>query len=309
MSAAKTAEDFAALKADMLDAGVLALLETGKDYKLREITEAMPKLFTVNTSGFEALSDANKTKVYQDLADVPSFDSVADYISEFNKAVTANTPSGDDDDDSGSSGSRGSSSRGGGTTIVQAKPEIQTEAIQPQISGFTDIADCAWAHEAIGYLSSKGVVAGRGQGIFDPYAPTTRAEFIKMVAVAFGYGEGSYNGTFGDVSANDWYAPYVASAQAAGIATGTDDGRFLPGELITRQDMAVILYRAKGMTPSENEKDVFYDSYSISDYAKSAVFAMYEKGIALGTGDGNFAPLRNATRAESAQMIYKVIMN
>ena len=52
------------------------------------------------------------------------------------------------------------------------------------------------------------------------------------------------------------------------------------------------------MLPADYESD-----------AKSAVFAMYEKGIALGTGDGSFAPLRNATRAEAAQMIYKVIMN
>ena len=49
------------------------------------------------------------------------------------------------------------------------------------------------------------------------------------------------------------------------------------------------------------------EGYSISDYAKSAVFAMYEKGIALGTGDGSFAPLRNATRAEAAVIIYRLL--
>ncbi len=303
VSAAKNAEDFAALKADMLDAGVLTLLETGKDYKLREITESIPKLFTVDKSGFDALTPTEQSNVYFDLADVSEFESVEDYISEFNKIVSGYTSK---DDDKGSTVNRTSNKKGGGTTIVQAKPEVPAETAQ--ISGFTDIADCAWAHEAIDYLSSKDVIAGRGQGIFDPYAPTTRAEFIKMIAVAFGFGEGTYNGSFNDVSAADWYAPYVASAQATGIATGTDDGRFLPDDLITRQDMAVLLYRAKGMTPSQNEKDVFYDSNSISDYAKSAVFAMYEKGIALGTGDGNFAPLKNATRAEAAQMIYKVIM-
>lgn len=306
-ASANSAEDFKELKDEMLKSGVLTLLETGKDWKIQEITESLPNLITVNTSDFDDLIPEKQAKVYQDLTDVPSFDSISDYISEFNKAVKNNASV--NNNDKGGYTSGGSSKKGGGVTIVQAKPETSADDSQAQTNGFNDIADCTWAHEAIGYLSSKGVIAGRGQGIFDPYASTTRAEFIKMIAVAFGFGEGTYNGCFTDVSASDWYAPYVASAQTAGIATGTEDGRFLPGELITRQDMAVLLYRAKNMAPSQNEKDVFYDSYSISDYAKSAVFAMYEKGIALGTGDGNFAPLRNATRAEAAQMIYKVIMN
>lgn len=304
---AKAAEDFDMLKADMLETGLVVLLNEGKDYKIREITEALPELITVNMDKFDDLSDANQTKAYQDLVDL-SFDDIDDYISEFDKVVKGYAEGKKDSGSKGSSGggSRGGSS-GGSVSTVQIVSEEKTDD-SSNVAGFTDLKGFEWANDAISYLSKENVISGKAEGIFDPDSPTTRAEFIKMVTLAFGIGEAEYNGTFKDVSADDWFAPYVAAAYKAGIATGTEDGKFLPDEKITRQDMAVLLFRANEMDPSDNEKDVFYDSENISDYAKSAVFALYEKGIVSGDGDGTFAPLRNAIRAEAAQMIYNMIM-
>ncbi len=304
---AKAAEDFDMLKADMLETGLVVLLNEGKDYKIREITEALPELITVNMDKFDDLSDANQTKAYQDLVDL-SFDDIDDYISEFDKVVKGYAEGKKDSGSKGSSGggSRGGSS-GGSVSTVQIVSEEKTDD-SSNVAGFTDLAGFEWANDAISYLSDKNVISGKAEGIFDPDSPTTRAEFIKMVTLAFGFEEAEYEGAFKDVSSNDWFAPYVAAAYKAGIATGTEDGKFLPDEQITRQDMAVLLFRAGKMDPSDNEKDVFYDSNEISDYAKSAVFALYEKGIVLGDGDGTFAPLRNATRAEAAQMIYNMLM-
>ena len=115
-----------------------------------------------------------------------------------------------------------------------------------------------------------------------------------------------YNGEFTDVNENDWYAPYIAAAKKSGIVMG-DGEKFNPNANITRQDMAVMIFRAFNMEESADERDVFYDSDLISDYAKSAVFALYEKGITRGMGNGYFAPSNFATRAESAQMIYNTI--
>lgn len=303
---AKAAEDFDMLKADMLETGLVVLLNEGKDYKIREITEALPELITVNMDKFDDLSDANQTKAYQDLVDL-SFDDIDDYISEFDKVVKGYAEGKKDSGSKGSSGGSRGGSSGGSVSTVQVVPDEKTDD-SSNVAGFTDLAGFEWANDAISYLSKENIVSGKADGIFDPDSPTTRAEFIKMVTLAFGIGEAEYNGTFKDVSADDWFAPYVAAAYKAGIATGTEDGKFLPDEKITRQDMAVLLFRASGMNPSANEKDVFYDSKDISDYAKSAVFALYKKGIVSGDGDGTFAPLRNAIRAEAAQMIYNMIM-
>ena len=61
------------------------------------------------------------------------------------------------------------------------------------------------------------------------------------------------------------------------------------------------------MRPPGEEKLTFSDSGDISDYAKSAVAALYEKGAINGKEDGKFYPLANLTRAECAKLIYEII--
>ncbi|HHW00656.1 MAG TPA: S-layer homology domain-containing protein, partial [Clostridiaceae bacterium] len=51
----------------------------------------------------------------------------------------------------------------------------------------------------------------------------------------------------------------------------------------------------------------FTDEAEISGYAKEAVAAIQKAGIIKGTGDGRFAPKNNATRAEAAVIIYRLL--
>ena len=101
----------------------------------------------------------------------------------------------------------------------------------------------------------------------------------------------------------------IASAKKAGIVTGVSETEFGLGRNITRQDMAVILYKGamkKGYTFGKTELD-FTDSSLISAYAFDAVGALASRKIINGMGDGSFAPLEYATRAQAAKMIYSLI--
>jgi len=51
----------------------------------------------------------------------------------------------------------------------------------------------------------------------------------------------------------------------------------------------------------------FTDEENISGYAKEAVGAMQKSGIIKGTGDGRLAPKNDATRAEAAVIIYRLL--
>src|SRR5690606_6389857 len=52
---------------------------------------------------------------------------------------------------------------------------------------FDDTASVnAWAGHQIRSIAAKGIVDGRGDGVFDPNANVTRAEFAKMLARALG---------------------------------------------------------------------------------------------------------------------------
>lgn len=128
-----------------------------------------------------------------------------------------------------------------------------------------------------------------------------------MAAVGFSLPDGKAE--FDDSKASDWHNKYIAAAFTNGIVAGESENIFGVGEKITRQDMAVILYRAakyKGMT-FDSAKTEFSDDTEISDYAQEAVYSLKNAGIINGLEDGAFAPKQAATRAQAAQMIYSAI--
>lgn len=198
----------------------------------------------------------------------------------------------------GTSGGWGGSTGGttdNGTTTPTAAPGTTT--------GFTDLGDVEWAQEAINHLASLGIINGMGDGTFAPNDNVTREQFAKMIVMCMGYTVNeSATSSFSDVVAGEWYAPFVAAAANNNLITGFEDGTFGVGQNITRQDMAVIIYRALG-SPNPSSTGSFSDDAEIGDYAKLAVYSLVEIGIINGMGDGTFAPQATATRAQAAQML------
>ena len=199
-----------------------------------------------------------------------------------------------------------SGGNGGGTTLI-VEPELIVEK-QEQTNPFADIADDYWGKDAIIGLYNKDIVAGAGDGYFRPNNTITRAEFVQMVVKAFGFGMKGDAANFTDVQNADWFSKAVQIAYTNGVVNGTSDTTFSPNANITRQDMMVILTNAaeaigKNLTAGNA---AFADSDSISAYAQDAVAKMTGSGVVYGT-DGNVNPLANATRAEAAAMLARLL--
>ncbi len=192
----------------------------------------------------------------------------------------------------------------GSFSDISPSPSNKTETTPKYV--YTDVSDSHWAFNSILYLSQKGIVNGY-EGSFYPDKFVTRAEFVKMLCTAFSL-EAATGDLFEDVSENDWFAPYVSAAKEAALVSG--DGKYFnPNSQITRQDAAVMVYRFanySGINLSGKGTD-FADDTEISDYAKEAVYAMNFSGIINGMGNGIFAPRNTATRAQAAQMIFKML--
>ena len=94
-----------------------------------------------------------------------------------------------------------------------------------------------------------------------------------------------------------------------GIVSGISESEFGVGANITRQDMAVMLANAAygRNNVAYNGQLSFADSNNIAVYAKNAVGMLCEAKVISGYEDGSFMPEGCATRAEAAQMIYKLI--
>jgi hypothetical protein len=182
-------------------------------------------------------------------------------------------------------------------------------AVIPVEPVFGDLEYVSWAEGAIEGLAARKIVEGTGEGLFQPEREITRAEFVLILINGFGLTDPQAVSSFRDVPAGDWYSIAVASAEKLGIVQGTGDRVFHADGLITRQDMAVMLYRAAKAAEfnwSMGDSGGFIDQASIQPYAQDAVRAMKNSGIVNGRGDGSFIPDAPATRAEAAVIIYRM---
>ena len=112
---------------------------------------------------------------------------------------------------------------------------------------------------------------------------------------------------FSDVSDGEWYAEAVAWAAAKGVITGYPDGSFGPDDPITREQLAVMLYRYVGSPAVSMSVLNFTDADQISDYAQQAIAWAVANGIMNGKGGGVLDPQGTATRAEVAQMLLNFV--
>ena len=152
-------------------------------------------------------------------------------------------------------------------------------------------------------LYAKGIVNGSDDGNFYPDTDITRAEFTKEAVALFDLDVTTGETAFADVPADEWYAPYVSAAVAAGIINGVSETEFAPNDTVTREQMAAIIGRQLKAT-SETALE-YTDAGSISDYAVPYVSALTDMGLL--TGDNNmFNPASSATRAEAAALLSRV---
>ena len=175
---------------------------------------------------------------------------------------------------------------------------------------FTDIPAGYWAYDAISSLSSKGIVSGYPDGTFKPDTTITRAEFATMLVKALGLNTAGTTGQFTDVTADDWYYGSVNAAVYAGLVSGTGDHLFAPNDAITREQMAVMVAHALGSkAPAVDgtELNAFSDRSSVNSWAVTGMEEAVKAGIVSGMTAGTLAPKDNATRAQAAAMIYKLL--
>ncbi|MBQ4565621.1 MAG: S-layer homology domain-containing protein, partial [Oscillospiraceae bacterium] len=168
-------------------------------------------------------------------------------------AVYYITVEAEDDNNGNNAGFVLLNSRTGATVDGSDDPYEPEEPIDPNLPcdggsscpgrGFTDMPPAGvWSHAGIDYAISHGLMNGMSNTTFEPDGTMTRA---MLVTVLWRYAGQPAEGTnsFTDVPSNVWYTQAVAWAAENGIVTGIGGGRFDPDGQITREQLAVILYR------------------------------------------------------------------
>lgn len=180
---------------------------------------------------------------------------------------------------------------------------------------FEDVGESfAWALPSIEKFSGEKIIEGRENGLFEPNEYVTRAEFAKMLALAFGFEQKSEI-AYSDVAEDAWFYEYICLTEQYTVAANVTDKNlgadiYAPDTNATRQELASALYCAavKDM-PKTSDSGNTYLKNNFSDYEDVAgeiygsVSRAAQIGIVKGYEDGTLRPTENVTRAEAVVML------
>lgn len=182
---------------------------------------------------------------------------------------------------------------------------------------FTDIKIGTWQYKAAKAVYDKGIMTGTGtvgdRVIFSPNKNMNRSQFVQALYSMDGKPAVTYVQKFKDVKEGDWFASAVTWASDNGIAAGNADGTFGVNGQITREQLALMLYKyaqyKKYDTSIKPTTDLsqFTDKDKVHSWAYDAVRWAVERGIISGKGSAETGlridPTKGATRIECAAMI------
>lgn len=178
---------------------------------------------------------------------------------------------------------------------------------------FADVFSSSWYYDEVATVYDEGIMEGKTPTSFDPTAKMSRAEFVTVLARLSGedYDDLGDKLNFMDTDKNSWYADYVAWGVETEMVKGLPGNQFAPNQAVSRQEMAVFIDRFvsyMNVESSNNAKvDSFGDTDKVADYAVDAVESMRISGIITGDEKGNFNPQNNASRAEVATVITRIL--
>ena len=176
---------------------------------------------------------------------------------------------------------------------------------------FPDVTEGDWFYDAVRYAYETGLMDGVEDNLFAPNSETTRAQLVTILYRLAGEPEPGGDSGFSDVAAGIWYTDAVAWAAENGIVNGVSDTEFAPGDDITREQLAAILYRYaayQGYDVSQRaDLSGFGDASSIRPYAQEALSWASAQGLVLGFEDGSLRPQGTASRAQIAAVLMRFL--
>lgn len=192
----------------------------------------------------------------------------------------------------------------------EQKPEAPKVDMIPTVPGnpeaikaYGDV-QAHWAQDAVAWAVTNKLFAGVSNTQFAPDSAMTRGMLATVLHRLAGQPALGQN-QFADIPADAYYKNAVAWASQLGLVSGIGEGRFAPNSNITREQLAVILYKFAGSPAVSATELTFKDSAAISAWAQNAIAWAVQEGFLSGMSDGTLTPAGQATRAQVATILMR----
>ena len=142
---------------------------------------------------------------------------------------------------------------------------------------FDDVQQGDWFYSAVSFVYSNEIMRGYQDGSrrFGPDDATSRSQLAQILYNLADAPEtdASYTDNYVDCVPGAWYMSAISWATQQGLMSGYDDGtnRFDPDAALTREQLAVVLWRAAGKPSTSESLDNFSDSAQTSPWAVEAM--------------------------------------
>lgn len=175
---------------------------------------------------------------------------------------------------------------------------------------FDDVWSGLWYYDPVSFVFQRGLMTGLNQRIFGASEDMSRAQYVTILYRMQASPYMEYKQQFADVKNGTFYSDPVTWASAAQVVTGYENGLFGTSDQITREQMALMLYRYAQYLGRDvsviSDLSQFPDKNKVSGFAQQAM--QWAVGIGVISGDGgNINPQGNASRAHCATMLQRMI--
>lgn len=199
--------------------------------------------------------------------------------------------------------------------VVQAAHSFLKGVSEPIVSGaplFSDLSIDHENYEAIKNLKSRKVISGYPDGTFKPSKGVSRVEALKLIFAGLAADvpeAGSVKFTLSDLSASEWYAPFVAFAIDKKVVAGYPDRTFKPAQTVNKAEFAKMLVLALEVDINLTvapDSPIIGSDVKPSDWFYPYVEYLIDNGI-IDLIDNKFNPAEPMDRAKVAEAIWRVV--
>ena len=181
---------------------------------------------------------------------------------------------------------------------------------------FADVEEGDWFLKAVQYAYENSLMEGTSGTAFAPETNLRRAMAVQILYNLEGQPDvfdENLGYPYTDVDGEAWYAEAVYWARLRKVAEGDGDGTFRPGDEISREEFAQMLYnyaKYKGCDlTAEGDLSQFPDGDQVAGWAKAAMAWANGNELFNGHDDGTLEPAGVTTRAQAASVLMRFDQN